>query len=251
VRCSSSARRSRVLLLLAAVAAVVLSACQVKVTVGVEGRGDGSGRVTVTAALDKDAAAQAGTLALDDLRQAEWTVTGPTATSDGGSVVTASHAFANAGELTSVVGQLAGANGPFRDFRLTHRNGLFVSHTRFTGTVDLSPGLAAFGDEGLRKQLGGPGIGLDPAAVKAATGVDLDKLVGFRVSVRLPGSVTSSNAPAQAGNGATWSPLLGERVELVASARKINVLPIVLIAVAVALLAAIAVFLVVRRPRRA
>src|SRR5206468_2938738 len=74
----------------ALVAALVLSACNVKVDVRVTSVANGSGTVRVTATLDKMAVAQAGTLAVDDLKQAGWSVTA-TDTRDGGRTYTATH----------------------------------------------------------------------------------------------------------------------------------------------------------------
>ncbi len=42
------------------------------------------------------------------------------------------------------------------------------------------------------------------------------------MAVRLPGSVRSSNAPVQAGNGAQWQPRLGDKATLNATARAWN-----------------------------
>jgi hypothetical protein len=214
----------------------------VDISVGIDGHADGSGRVLVSATLDKDAAAQAGPLALDDLRRAGWAVDGPRTESEGRSVVRASKPFRTPAEASAAVADVAGGNGPFRDFRLTHRRSLLTTRSSFTGTVDLGPGLSAFADDGLRKSLGGPGLGLDPAAVKQATGVDLDKIFRFTVTARLPGSVTSSNAPSHAGNGAVWHPVLGERVELTAASRRYNTGPLLALgALALAVLAGVGV----------
>src|SRR5205823_2927643 len=115
---------------------------------------------------------------------------------------------------------------------------------------DLSPGLAGFADDALRSSLGGAGVGLDPAAVKQVTGVDLDRLFAFTVGVRLPGSLTTSNAPAPAGNGATWTPAMGEKVTLVAASRQYNRGTIALLVVAGAAALALVALLGVRLVRR-
>ena len=132
-------------------------------------------------------------------------------------------------------------------WRAIHRS-LLITRSSFSGTVDLSAGLAAFADDDLRARLGGPGIGLDPAQVKDATGVDLDKLVSLQVSVDLPGSLTSSSPPAGAHGGATWRPQLGETLVLAASARRYNTTVIAYLAIG--LVAALGALILARRRRR-
>jgi len=224
------------------------TACQADLGVAVDGHADGSGRVVVTATLDKEATAAAGPLALADLRQAGWTVDGPRSQPGGSTVVQASRAFHDAQEATAVVADVAGPSGPLREFRLSHRRSLLRTRTTFTGTVDLRAGLAAFGDDDLRRRLGGPGLGLDPAAVRQATGVDLDSLFRLTVQARLPGKVTS-NAPAT-NDGAVWQPRLGQQVLLSASAVRFNPLPVLLLLAAGVALAAMLAALALRRYRR-
>jgi hypothetical protein len=226
--------RRRAQLVVAAALLILCSACQVDIAVGVDARPDGSGTVQVTATLDKDAAAQAGPLALDDLRKAGWKVTGPAATASGGQTVQVTKDFRDASGLNAVVSEVSGATGPFRDFRLSRQRSFFTTRTRFTGVVDFGPGVGGFSDDDLKKRLGGAGdIGLDPAAVERVTRARLDQLFRFVVTARLPGSVTTSNAPTTAGNGAVWRPKLGERITLATSSRSWNTLPIAFAIVAV------------------
>ncbi|MDQ1394844.1 MAG: hypothetical protein QOG64_103, partial [Acidimicrobiaceae bacterium] len=228
---------------LALVLVIAGSACQADVAVGVNTNADGSGRVQVSATLDREATAAAGQLALGDLRAAGWAVDGPRAEAGGGTVVTASKAFRTPSQATAIVAQLAGTSGPFKDFHIQRSHTLLTTRTRFSGTVDIRPCLGDFADDQLRKQLGANQcLGLDPQSVKQTTGVDLDRLVRFTVSARLPGKLTSSNAPTEAGNGAVWRPVFGEQVRLLADSRSYNVTTIVaLLVAAVALLAFLAV----------
>ena len=78
----------------------------------------------------------------------------------------------------------------------------------------------------------------------------LDRLFAFTVGVRLPGSLTTSNAPAPAGNGATWTPAMGEKVTLVAASRQYNRGTIALLVVAGAAALALVALLGVRLVRR-
>jgi hypothetical protein len=179
-------QRVRVFSLLAA---LLLSACTVKVDVRVNSTANGSGTVTVTAALDKEAAQQAGNLEVSDLEQAGWTVTAVDG-HDGGRVYTATHGFGSPAELEAVLKQV----GPFTGVSLRTGNSLLKTNTRFTGDLDLTPGLAVFSDNDLRKKLGSAGIGLDPAAVKDATGVDIDKVLSMDVTVAIPGRTVTEPA---------------------------------------------------------
>jgi hypothetical protein len=121
-----------------------------------------------------------------------------------------------------VLEDVAGAGGPLRGFSLSTQRSLLHTRTRFAGTVDLTSGLNGFGDPDLRTRLGGPGIGLDPAAVKQATGIDLATAFGLTVDVTLPGSLSATNAPSTSGHHAIWQPQPGQQVVLAATASQWN-----------------------------
>jgi hypothetical protein len=183
--------------------------------------------VTVTAALDKEAAQQAGNLEVADLEQAGWTVAAADG-KNGERVYTATHRFGSPAELEAVLKQV----GPFTGVSLRTDNSLLKTRTRFTGALDLTPGLAVFSDNDLRRKLGSPGIGLDPAAVKDATGVDIDKVLTMDVTVAVPGKTVTRPA------------VVGQTLHLDASASHYNTTRIVLLAVAaVAALAGIVLLL--------
>jgi hypothetical protein len=220
VRCSSFARRSA-----AALAALVLPACQVTTSVGVDARSNGSGEVRAVVTLDKDAAGQVpdlgAKLRVADLRAAGWRVDGPTATADGGLTVSARKPFATPAEASTVIEQLSGSTGPFQAFKLRRTRSFAKTRLGFTGTVDLSKGLASFSDPTLRSRLGGSDLGFDPSQLQSRLGQALARVFPVKVSVRMPGTVTS-NAPLRAGNGAQWSPTFGERVTLTAASEQWN-----------------------------
>jgi hypothetical protein len=241
---------------LAALVAVAfaLSACQATLQVGIDAHGDGSGLVTVTATLDRDAARTVPDLAQElrtsDLQKAGWTIVGPRPAANGGVQVAASKPFHNRAEAIQVLGQLSGGApgngpGPFNSFRIDQGHGLLTTSTTFHGVVDLTCGLRCFGDAQLQQQLGGANLGLDPAKLQQQAGVILDRIFRFEVAVRLPGSLRSSNAPTQAGNGAQWQPKLGDKVELTATSRSWNSGRVVTLGLAV--LAALAVVALVLR----
>jgi hypothetical protein len=218
-----------------AAAVLLLPACQVKVDVRVSTTAAGAGEVRVTAALDEEAAAQTGTLALDDLKQAGWTVTA-TDSKNGGRVYTATHPFGSPEELAAVLRQV----GPFENVHLATDRSLLKTKTRFSGTLDLTPGLAVFSDDGVRAALGGTGIGLDPAAVKDATGVDVNSIADIGVTVAVPGQTVTTKAT------------IGQPVTLEASASHYNTSTIVYVVIAgVSALAALVLVVSGRRWRSA
>ena len=203
--------------------------------------------------LDADAARRVPNLRtdlkVDDLRKAGWTIIGPRKEDDGRTWIRASKPFTDPRDATEVVEQISGRNGPFTDFRLTRNRSFLTTRTNFTGTVDLSAGVEAFGDDQLRARLGGSSIGVDPQKLEQQLGQVLDRIFTFRVQTRLPGKV-DSNAPLEADQGAEWRPKLGEKVTLVATSSALNTRQVAGAVIAVLAVLALAVLLVVRRLRR-
>ncbi|MBA3955844.1 MAG: hypothetical protein H0X58_04185, partial [Acidimicrobiia bacterium] len=82
-------RRSRRLVVVAALTGVVMvvGGCEMQVDLGVDVERDGSGRVAVAVDLDAEAADRlpdlGDQLRLDDLEAAGWEIVGPTATASG------------------------------------------------------------------------------------------------------------------------------------------------------------------------
>lgn len=175
-------------------AAVVLGACKVDTTVDVRVAGDGSGTVAVTVRLDPGAVKRAPdldqTLLVDDLRATGWRITGPDPVPGGGIEVAAARPFRTAGELATVMDQLTGPSGPFRRFTLSRTHSFAKTSFRLTGTLDLSGGIDAFGDDELRRLLGGPVIGRSAADFEREIGRPLAEAVPLRVRVKLPGGST-------------------------------------------------------------
>ena len=238
-------------LALAALALLLLTGCNLSIAVGVDVHGDGSGVVRATVTLDREAYDRlkhaGGRLEAADLKQAGWTVTGPTASKDGGALLVASKPFRNPGELDAVIEQVGGARKPLHDFRLTRRTSFAKTTTEFRGVVDLRGGVAVFGDDRLKQQTGAD-AGLDPAELERQAGVLLNKFFTIEVAVRLPGSV-SSNAPTHAGNGAVWHPRLGELANLSATGAQVDTLRIVALGVAGGAGIALVIVLALRRRR--
>jgi hypothetical protein len=242
----------------ALVAAFALSACQATLRVGIDAHRDGSGTVTVTATLDRDAAGVVGDLGQQlrtaDLAQAGWTVSGPRPVPDGGVEIQAAKPFGNRAEAIRVLAELSGGapgkgTGPFNGLAIDERRGFLASTMTFHGVVDLTCGLACFGDAALQQQLGGPAMGIDPAKLQQQTGNNLNRILRFEVAVRLPGTLRSSNAATKAANSAEWQFGLGDKVQLAATSRSWNATNMVSLAIAITVVAGLlaAVAFVIRR----
>jgi len=244
-------RRLRALVALA-VLALLCTACRVDIEVGVDARTDGSGRVRVEVVADKEVAAAVDLSAgvrVDDLKQAGWIIEGPTTRPDGSVRVVATKPFDDAEGARLAVGEVSGPTGPFQDFRLERKRSFARTTTRFRGVVDFAKGVEAFGDPGVRQALGGSDIGVDLPRIEQALNGPIDKAVGVRVAVRLPGKV-ESNAPQQSSNGARWDLRLRDRVDLTAESSALNVVNL-LVAALVPLAVVALVVLLVRSRRRA
>jgi hypothetical protein len=233
------------------VLSVSMSACQATIRVGVATNADGSGTVTVTGVLDRDASRAIPDLAQElrtgDLQQAGWRIAGPKPASGGGSTVSASKDFRTPAEANQILDQISGQNGAFR-LRLSRRRSFFSTSTTFAGTVDLTCGLECFGDRQLQQQLGA-NLGLDPAKLQQA-GIAPGQIVGFEVGVHLPGSIRTTNAPTRSDGDLQWPMKLGEKGSLLATARVLDVTRVVILAAAALALVLLALVLLVRWRRR-
>jgi hypothetical protein len=212
----------------AALSLLALTGCQVHTQISVNETRPGQGVVRVSVSLDRSALAAIGgapALAAQlqdaDLRAAGWTVTGPVPGPGSTTVVSASHPFTSPAEASALVAELAGSgpagSRPFR-LSLTQRNGFWRSDTALTGTVDLSCGVACFGDSALTAALGFP-TGVNPRSVAAAAGEQPEQVFTFSVDARLRGSLVNTNAVSRPDGSLQWTPRLGQRLELTAATR--------------------------------
>jgi hypothetical protein len=210
------------------VSLLALTGCQVHTQISVDETGPGQGLVRVSVSLDRSALAAIGgapALAAQlqdaDLVAAGWTVTGPAPGPGSTTVVSASHPFSSPAQASALVAELAGS-GPAgsRPFRLswTQRHSFWRTDTALTGTVDLSCGIACFGDSGLTSALGFP-TGVNAGALAAASGEQPGQVFTFSVDARLRGSLVHTNAVSRPDGSLQWTPRLGQRLELTATTR--------------------------------
>ncbi len=213
--------------LAAAVALIALGACRADLSVEVEATAGGRGHIRAVLTLDKEAAAQVPDLAqqlrVEDLERAGWDIDGPGPTDGGGVTLRVSKPFSSPTGAARAIEELSGAGGPFSTLRLTRERGLWKTKTALRGTVDLTAGLGAFGDDALTATLGAPNLGLDPAAVERELGKPLPEAVRVELIGRLPGTVRS-NAPSSRDGAGVWPVVLGATSAVTASSEVWNVL---------------------------
>jgi hypothetical protein len=181
--------RARMIVLLAS--AAILAGCQTDVTVGVRQVLDGTGEVTVTLLLDREAAQQSGDLRkivrTADLEGAGWDITGPSTPSatDGSVTYLLTKTFRNSGEAQLILVELSGEEGPF--------NSLVVDRTRsplritnsISGAVDLSKGYDAFGDQVIARQFQTESpLGLNAQDIQKRFNRPLEELVPLHLDVQ-------------------------------------------------------------------
>ena len=243
----------RLLPLLVALLAWAGTACQVTVAAGVDVARNGTGRVTAGLGLDADALKQVGdpatALRLDDVRQAGWQVDAPRREDDGLTWIRASKPFSDPDQVPAILAELNGPDGPFRDFRVARTKSLTRSRTTFTGTLDLSRGLAGLADPELTAAMGDVPLGLDVDGLRGRFGDAANTTVKVRVTAGLPGDVTS-NTPTREGGRALWAPELGQTVRLEASSEALKVNPVIPVAAGAGVLVAIVLLVVLVRRRR-
>lgn len=243
---STALRRTLRLVALALVAVLVAAGCQVQLVTTVEVESDGGGTVTQAIGLDATAAARVGDLGqqlrVDDLEAAGWTVDDPV-TEDGVTWVRAHHAFDDADEANLLLAQLSGPQGPYRDLAITRTSGLLSTTTELNGTMDLSAGVAMFGDEQLAQVLGGDGSGGLLARIEAEEGAPVGEMVQVTMVVDLPG--TDQTIEGNLGSGAQEIDVSSSQSHLLERLFQLFVVVLVLLTVAV-----VALRIRVRRRRR-
>jgi hypothetical protein len=185
--------RALVFLVLAVVAT---TSCRAAVDVAIGVAEGGSGEVAVTASFDDEAKAQlggdlAGALHAHDLETSGWVVGTPRHAGNTWRV-TATKPFASAAGLQTVLEEVGGRNGVFRDWKLTNTASTFGRQTwTIKGRVVLTGSLDQFGDAALTQALGGLPLGRTPDQLRQELGANGS--IPFTVKVALPAAVDSAD----------------------------------------------------------
>jgi hypothetical protein len=186
--------RKWVLILAGLAAAVVLTGCKTDVNVRVHQIVDGSGEVTVTLMLDREAAEQSGdlrkVLRTADLEAAGWTISGPVPRPPGGRVAFAlNKPFRNAGEAQLILTELTGEEGPFGSLVIDRTRSPLRIVARLTGSVDLTKGYQPFGAEVIARQFQTDSkLGLTPEDFQKRFNKPIEELVPLHLDVDFAGT---------------------------------------------------------------
>lgn len=235
--------------LVAVVLVLGLAACQATVDVDINVASNGGGVITVTAVLDRQAAAYAADVDLAGLGRTGWSLSGPHTGADGAVTFTAARTFSGAAQAQAIIADISGPGGPFNGLHFDTDKSLFKTTTSIGGTVDLTCRLDCFADPALRQALGGPSLGIDPAALQNDAGIDLSNPVAFQLAVHLPGMVSANSAVV--GKEARWQLSYGQKTMIEASSQSWNVTRLVIAGVLAALvIVALVVALILWRRRR-
>lgn len=190
---------------------LVVAGCRTEVVVGVDVRPDGSGTVTVTASLDAEAATQLGDpaqLSFQDLATAGWTAEPAEEVDGGGLRIRVRRRFASPDELASVLAEVGGRDGVFRDVGLDVTDALASTDYRFRADIRVTGDPAQFGDPDLTAALGGLALGRTPEELAALGTADADAAT-LTLSVRLPGDAPDTNGTLRSGRAEWTVPLTG------------------------------------------
>ncbi len=201
-------------ILLCAVVALVLSACQIDAVIDVEVLEDGSGTVALTTTFDEGVLEAApeliASLRTEDLPNAGWTVE-QLESSPQSVVVRATKAFANAEDLNGVLGEIAGPNTLFSDFAVVRTRSFARTNYELTGTVDPLIGLTTFGDDNIAGLVGNP-LGLSLTELEQAAGRPLEETLSLELNITMPANAEANTTQVE-GRTATYVLSPQDRVE--------------------------------------
>jgi hypothetical protein len=193
---------------------LALSGCQLDIELDITVEPDGTGTMTVVATADAELVAAVPTIAddlvLDDVIAAGWVVEGPTATPEGGLVLSLTHGFSGAAEATNLLKSLG---PPFTNPQLGRGESGDVTTNTLTGNFGLQNGFADFADSDLVSAVGGVPFAEDFAERGATPGNSMTATV----RAQLPGEVIDdeTNGEVLADGRIEWViPFEGPPLEL-------------------------------------
>ena len=200
-------------------ATIFLCACQVNAVVTLDVAQSGAGSVTLNLIADSDVVAAAPNL-VDDLRfddatAAGWVVSRPNKTADGGLQVSLKHTFDNAEQAGTVLNQLSGEFGPFKQMSLSRTGKDTDSTFTLDGILQVDGGLNAFADARLLKTIGGAPF----ADNVQQAGLDLGKAMTIDFVATLPGVIERTSGIDNV-NTVSWRvPLDGSEQSVLTTSR--------------------------------
>ena len=213
---------------------VVLTGCRVDTTISIDVDKQGGGEVAVVVVLDEEATRAAPDLAkqfrADDLRATGWDVEGP-AVKDNKTTLRVSHGFDSPNQAALLVNQLVATDGPLKNFKVGQQRSFWTVKTQFSGTVDLTKGVASWNDPALLERAG-TGLGFDPNEIRDNVGVDPEATFPVTIEVNLPGSQTFTPD----AKGGKWQLSYGQSTDLASTSSGWNTKPVLYFGVAVILL---------------
>lgn len=203
-----------VVLGIAAMALVSLAGCQTTADIRIELDEAGAGHLAVAVELDDAAAERVGNLAevlnVEDLEGSGWDVTA------GERSALARREIRSAADLELALADLGGRDEIFSDLEFRRRATFARTAVALSGSVDLSGGMAAFGDEDLQRLTGSiTGVELPPQALSLSLEADL------------PGD-EEANGP---GGRAKWALPIGEVTPVRAESSDVNLLGLIAVGV--------------------
>lgn len=194
--------------------ALVVASCQATAAVDLQIQPNGQGTLSLVVTADQNMIAAAPGLAeslsLSDAQDAGWEVSPVAPDAQGRLQVRLWHDFDTPEEANLLLGQLSGAEGPFRGLKITRDRDGGRSTWTLNGELVLDNGLSSLADAGL--------IQLAQAAPfqqdLAASGLTLDQvfLVTFRVT--MPGTIDSTTGVQDVSTVQWTAPLDGSTVDV-------------------------------------
>jgi hypothetical protein len=201
------------------VATIFLCSCQVNAVVTLDIAQSGAGSVTLNLIADSGVVVAAPNLAddlrFDDATAAGWVVSRPNKTADGGLQVSLKHTFDNAEQAGTLLNQLSGEFGPFKQMSLSRTGKDTDSTFTLDGILQVDGGLNAFADVRLLKTIGGAPF---EENLKQA-GLDLGKAMTIDFVATLPGVIERTSGIDNA-NKVSWRvPLDGSEQSVLTTSR--------------------------------
>lgn len=200
-------------------AAMILCSCQVNAVVTLDVAQNGSGSVTLNLIADSEVVAAVPNLAddlrFDDMTAAGWDVSRPNKTADGGLQVSLNHTFDNSEQAGTLLNQLSGEFGPFKQMSLSRTGKDTDSTFTLDGILQVDGGLNAFADAKLLKTIGGAPFEENLQQAE----LDLGKAMTIDFVATLPGVIERTSG-IDTANTVTWRvPLDGSGQSVLTTSR--------------------------------